>query len=95
VRHADKVWAAAGLDEGIVTLGVGGGLGHFAHAGLHVNQHDGVAGSGLVGVLSVTVPVTVAACARALRRKDNASVPRVVRVEVILILDGVCVWSEG
>ena len=34
-----------------MALGIGGGVGDFAHAGLHVDEDDGVAGGGFAGGL--------------------------------------------
>ncbi len=51
VGYANQIGAAAGLVERVVSVGVGGGVGHFAHAGLHVDQHYGVARGGLAGGL--------------------------------------------
>ena len=49
VGDANQIGAAAGLVEGVVSFGVGGGVGYFAHAGLDVDQDNGVAGGGLAG----------------------------------------------
>ena len=51
VRDPHQVGAAAGLAERIVPVGVGGCVGHFAHAGLHVDQHHRIAHGGLAGGL--------------------------------------------
>ena len=51
VGYAHQIGAASRLNQRVTPAGVGGGMGHFAHAGLHVHQHHGVARGGLVGGL--------------------------------------------
>jgi len=49
VRHAYQVGAVAGQQSVHSARGVGSGVGHFAHAGLHVYQHYGIANNRLAG----------------------------------------------
>ena len=51
VGDANQVGTAAWLIEGVVPLGIGGGVRDFAHAGLHVDEDDGVARCRFVGGL--------------------------------------------
>ncbi len=48
---ANEIGAAAGLVEGVEALRIGGGVGHFAHAGLHVDEDYGIACGGFAGGL--------------------------------------------
>jgi len=61
-------------------------MSHFAHSGLHIHQHNCVTRAGLLVVLSVTVPVTVAACASAAEASRlRANVRRENTVDLMVV----------
>ena len=51
MRCANKVGTGARLGESVASIGVGGCVGNFTHAGLHVDQDYVVACGGLAGGL--------------------------------------------
>jgi hypothetical protein len=51
MSDANEVGAAAGLSERVLAIGIGSGFGDFAHAGLDVDEDDGISGGGLSGGL--------------------------------------------
>lgn len=75
VNCPHQIIAVAGLGQLVVPSGVGGGLGHFAHAALHVHQHHGVAhcrpAGGLVGHRSGDL--SLGHCARQQNAQGNGA----------------------
>ena len=65
--------AAAGLGQHVVAMGVGGGVGRLAHAGLGVHQHYRIARGGLAGGFIGHRAGELSLCQRACRQQAHSN----------------------